>query len=133
MVPTMSNNLTVRDKMISLEKFPVLEHDVTLKKALDIMTKDHIGVACFVDASKHLVGVLTDGDLRRLILTKQNPLPALLVSHALDFGNSNPTTVKATELLSSAREIMDSKRIWDLPVVDDSGELVGLLHRHNVA
>ena len=51
----------------------------------------------------------------------------------LDFGNSNPTTVKATELLSSAREIMDSKRIWDLPVVDDSGELVGLLHRHNVA
>ena len=129
----MSNNLTVRDKMISLEKFPVLEYDVTLKKALDIMTKDHIGVACFVDASKHLVGVLTDGDLRRLILTKQNPLPALLVSHALDFGNSNPTTVKATELLSSAREIMDSKRIWDLPVVDDSGELVGLLHRHNVA
>jgi len=129
----MSNNLTVRDKMISLEKFPVLEHDVTLKKALDIMTKDHIGVACFVDASKHLVGVLTDGDLRRLILTKQNPLPALLVSHALDFGNSNPTTVKTTELLSSAREIMDSKRIWDLPVVDDSGELVGLLHRHNVA
>ena len=133
MVPTMSNKPTVRDKMISLEKFPVLEHDVTLKKALDIMTKDHIGVACFVDASKHLVGVLTDGDLRRLILTKQNPLPALLVSHALDFGNSNPTTVKATELLSSAREIMDSKRIWDLPVVDDSGELVGLLHRHNVA
>lgn len=133
MGPTMSNNLTVRDKMISLEKFPVLEYDVTLKKALDIMTKDHIGVACFVDASKHLVGVLTDGDLRRLILTKQNPLPALLVSHALDFGNSNPTTVKATELLSSAREIMDSKRIWDLPVVDDSGELVGLLHRHNVA
>ena len=129
----MSNNPTVRDKMISLEKFPVLEHDVTLKKALDIMTKDHIGVACFVDASKHLVGVLTDGDLRRLILTKQNPLPALLVSHALDFGNSNPTTVKATELLSSARESMDSKRIWDLPVVDDSGELVGLLHRHNVA
>lgn len=129
----MSNNLTVRDKMIGLEKFPVLEHDVTLKKALDIMTKDRIGVACFVDASKHLVGVLTDGDLRRLILTKQNPLPALLVSHALDFGNSNPTTVKATELLSSAREIMDSKRIWDLPVVDDSGELVGLLHRHNVA
>ena len=129
----MSNNLTVRDKMISLEKFPVLEHDVTLKKALDIMTKDHIGVACFVDSNNNLVGVLTDGDLRRLILTKQNPLPALLVSHALDFGNSNPTTVKATELLSSAREIMDSKRIWDLPVVDDSGELVGLLHRHNVA
>ena len=129
----MSNNPTVRDKMISLEKFPVLEHDVTLKKALDIMTKDHIGVACFVDSNKHLVGVLTDGDLRRLILTKQNPLPALLVSHAIDFGNSNPTTVKATELLSSAREIMDSKRIWDLPVVDDSGELVGLLHRHNVA
>jgi len=133
MAPTMSNNPTVREKMISLEEFPVLEHDVTLKKALDIMTKNHIGVACFVDASKHLVGVLTDGDLRRLILTKQNPLPALLVSHALDFGNSNPTTVKATELLSSAREIMDSKRIWDLPVVDDSGELVGLLHRHNVA
>ena len=129
----MSNKPTVRDKMISLEKFPVLESDATLKNALDAMTKGHIGVACFVDSRKQLVGVLTDGDLRRLILTKQNPLPALLVSHAIDFGNSNPTTVKATELLSSAREIMDSKRIWDLPVVDDSGELVGLLHRHNVA
>jgi len=129
----MLNSLTVRDKMISLEKFPVLEHDATLKKALDAMTKDHIGVACFVDSQKHLVGVLTDGDLRRLILTKQNPLPALLVSRALDFGNSNPTTVNATELLSLAREMMDSKRIWDLPVVDENGALVGLLHRHNVA
>ena len=118
--------------MISLEKFPVLESDATLKNALDAMTKDHIGVACFVDSNKHLVGVLTDGDLRRLILTKQNPLPALLVSHAIDFGSREPIAIKESEGIEVAITLMHDRKIWDLPVVDENMKIMGLVHRHDL-
>ena len=128
----MSNKPTVRDKMISLEKFPVLESDATLKNALDAMTKGHIGVACFVDSRKQLVGVLTDGDIRRLILTKQNPLPALLVSRAIDFGSREPISVKESESIEVAITLMHDRKIWDLPVVDGHMKILGLVHRHDL-
>ena len=69
-----------RDKMKKLSDIPVLEEDASLKKALDLMSEKRLGIACFVDKSGVLKGLLTDGDLRRLLLTKQSPLPALLVS-----------------------------------------------------
>ena len=118
--------------MISLEKFPVLESDATLKNALDAMTKYHIGVACFVDSNRHLVGVLTDGDLRRLILTKQNPLPALLVSHAIDFGSREPISVKESDSIEAAITLMHDRKIWDLPVIDENMKIMGLVHRHDL-
>ena len=79
-----------KDKMKKLSEIPVLEENASLKKALDVMSQKRLGIACFVDNMGKLKGLLTDGDLRRLLLTKQSPLPALLVSDALTFGNTNP-------------------------------------------
>ena len=121
-----------KDKMKKLTEIPVLEENASLKKALDLMSQKHLGIACFIDSSGALKGLLTDGDLRRLLLTKQSPLPALLVSDALSFGNTKPTVAHEDDEISKLQEIMNYKQIWDLPIVDSSNKLIGLLHRHDV-
>ena len=128
----MSNNQTVSKKMLGLGKFPVLGTKDTLKKALDEMTNHRLGVACFIDENNKLVGILTDGDLRRLLLTRQNPLPALLVTAAIEFGNATPTSIHGDKSLGEAASLMHDKQVWDLPVIDDENKLLGLIHRHDV-
>ena len=128
----MSNN-HIGTKMISCESFAVLNTRATLKEALDQMTKFRLGISCLVDESNKLIGVLTDGDLRRLLLTKQSPLPELLVSPAIEFGHKNPITIKKETSVDDAKLLMQQKEIWDLPVIDNEGKLQGLVHRHAIS
>jgi len=118
--------------MRHLSSIAVLHEKASLKKALDMMNEKQIGTACFVNESGELIGVLTDGDLRRVILHKQSPLPALLVTDALSFGSITPISVQSNTNIETVREIMDSKCIWDVPVVNSENLLIGLVHRHNV-
>lgn len=120
-----------RDKMKKLSDIPVLEEDASLKKALDLMSEKRLGIACFVDKSGVLKGLLTDGDLRRLLLTKQSPLPALLIANALSFGISNPSVAHEDDDMDKLKELMNVKQIWDLPIIDSNNKLIGLLHRHD--
>ena len=125
-------SIKAKDKMKKLSELPVLEENASLKKALDAMNQKRLGIACFVDKAGILKGLLTDGDLRRLLLTKQSPLPALLISDALSFGNTNPSVAYQDDEITKLQEIMNSKQIWDLPIVDMSNKLIGLVHRHDV-
>ena len=120
-----------RDKMKKLSDIPVLEEDASLKKALDLMSEKRLGIACFVDKSGVLKGLLTDGDLRRLLLTKQSPLPALLIANALSFGISKPSVAHENDDIDKLKELMSAKQIWDLPIIDSNDKLIGLLHRHD--
>ena len=128
----MLNNQIVSEKMLALGKFPVLTAKDTLKKALDEMTNHRLGIACFINEKNELIGILTDGDLRRLLLTRQNPLPALLITPAIEFGYSTPTSIHGNQSLVEAASLMHDKQIWDLPVIDAEKKLVGLIHRHDV-
>jgi CBS domain-containing protein len=121
-----------KDKMKKLSEIPVLEETASLKKALDAMSQKRLGIACFVDNIGKLKGLLTDGDLRRLLLTKQSPLPALLVSDALTFGTINPSVAFEGDEIIKLRDVMNDKQIWDLPIVDSNHKLIGLVHRHDV-
>ena len=125
-------SIKAKDKMKKLSEIPVLEENASLKKALDIMSQKRLGIACFVDNMGKLKGLLTDGDLRRLLLTKQSPLPALLVSDALTFGNTNPSVAFEEDEIIKLRDVMNEKQIWDLPIVDSNHRLIGLVHRHDV-
>ena len=125
-------SIKAKDKMKKLSEIPVLSETSSLKKALDLMSQKHLGIACFVDEAGVLKGLLTDGDLRRLLLTKQSPLPALLVSDALSFGNSKPIVAYGEDEISNLQKLMSEKQIWDLPIVDSTNKLIGLLHRHDV-
>ena len=124
-------SIKARDKMKKLSDIPVLQEDASLKKALDLMSEKRLGIACFVDKSGVLKGLLTDGDLRRLLLTKQSPLPALLIANALSFGISKPSVAHEDDDMGKLKELMNVKQIWDLPIIDSNNKLIGLLHRHD--
>ena len=124
-------SIKARDKMKKLSDIPVLQEDASLKKALDLMSEKRLGIACFVDKSGVLKGLLTDGDLRRLLLTKQSPLPALLIANALSFGISKPSVAHEDDDMDNLKELMNVKQIWDLPIIDSNNKLIGLLHRHD--
>jgi arabinose-5-phosphate isomerase len=126
----MSNNEIVSSRALPMSRIPIIKKDATLKKALDVMTELRLGIVVIVDDDNKLIGVLTDGDLRRLLLTRQNPLPALLVTPALEFGNTTPKFISADTTVEKAREIMFNSEIWDLPLVTNDGTLIGLVHRH---
>jgi len=128
----MSNNQSVESRLIPLSKLPLISKEDNLKKALDLMTEKRLGIALIVDSDKKLLGVLTDGDLRRLLLTRQDPLPALLVSPAITYGNRSPKSISVDTTIDLAREKMVAEEIWDLPVVSSDGVVLGLVHRHSL-
>ena len=128
----MSNNQTVESRALPLSKVPVIQPDASLKKALDKMTEHRLGIALIVGSDEKLAGVLTDGDLRRLLLGHQSPLPELLITPAINFGTRTASVIISSASVEEAAKLMSEKEIWDLPVVDGSGKLIGLVHRHNL-
>lgn len=127
---TPNNNMLVREVMIPLDRAPVIGRTVILKEAMEAMGRWRLGIACVVDEQRKLLGILTDGDLRRKLLKVQKPFSAFLVDDALDHSIKSPVTCRPDDTLVNAIILMEEKQIWDLPVVDGSGELVGLLHLH---
>lgn len=125
-------NKRVADLALPLGRFPVLAETSLLKTALEEMSKSRLGIACVTSPEGVLLGILTDGDIRRKLLTVQKPFSAFFGDDIIDHATPNPSTVHADDSLNSAVKIMEDKKIWDLPVVDSTGRLVGLLHLHPV-
>lgn len=127
---TLKSDLLVGDVMMPLDRVPVIVRNVIFKEALDEMGRKSIGLVCIVDHQMQLLGILTDGDIRRMLLRVQKPFSAFFVDDALDHAILCPLTVAPGDTLMSAVRLMGQKHIWDLPVVSTTGSLVGLLHLH---
>ncbi|MBV0914169.1 CBS domain-containing protein [Anianabacter salinae] len=121
---------TVSEVALALDSFPVVEPRTYLKVALERMEQFRLGVVCICDAEDTLLGVLTDGDLRRKVLHIQKPFSALFSDDVIIHSVQSATTVAPDSLLTDAVKLMGEKRIWDLPVTTSEGKLVGLLHLH---
>jgi CBS domain-containing protein len=122
--------MKVKNVMIPLDKFPVVLQNLFLKEALDLMNEKRLGIACIVDQSNMLKGILTDGDIRRKLITVQKPLSAIFVDDCIEHAILSPMVTYPESLLKEAVEQMEKKQIWDLPVVDEEGKLIGLFHLH---
>lgn len=125
-----NDKLLVIEVMLPTERFPVIARDTILKEALESMGEFSLGIACIVDADGKLLGILTDGDIRRKLLKVQKPFSAFFVDDALDHAIRSPASIRPGDTLLHAVTIMGEKKIWDLPVVDDQQRVVGLLHLH---
>ena len=122
--------MLVSEVMIGLDRVPVIRETVILKEALEEMGRTRLGIVCIVNCDNKLMGILTDGDIRRKLLKVQKPLSALFVDDALEHAILAPLTIKPGDTLVHAVGVMEQKQIWDLPVVDEGGVLVALLHLH---
>ena len=125
-----NETMRVDQVMLLPDRFPVMDEREMLKEALEAMGQSRLGIACIVDSDRKLLGIITDGDIRRKLLKVQKPFSAFFVDDALDHAILAPTTTHPDDTLVHAISLMGKKQIWDLPVVDDQGVLVGLLHLH---
>ena len=125
-----NTNMLVSEIMIPIDQFPVIREKTIFKEALEKMGQAGLGIVCIVDNNTKLLGILTDGDIRRKLLKVQKPLSAFFIDDAIDHAIHSPVTSNPNDLLISAIDLMGKKKVWDLPVINDQGVLVGLLHLH---
>ena len=93
------------------------------------MSRKGLGLTAVTDAAGKLLGIITDGDLRRMMLA---PKQAVLDLVALDCMTKNPVTLPKTELAARALRVMEEKKITSVLVVDATGKLEGVLHVHDL-
>jgi len=92
------------------------------------MSRKKLGVTAVVEGNK-LVGVISDGDLRRLLEKRGKDVLELTAGEAM---TRNPKTIAPGEFAASALALMEEKKITSLMVVDASEGLQGILHLHDL-
>ncbi len=115
---------TVGDLMHKLEEAPLAAEHTPMPEALRVMTERRLGIVGVVSAAGALIGVVTDGDLRRNF----EDLPGKTVGEIM---TRNPKSVTPETLAGDAARLMNDSRITALFVVRD-GRPVGVLHVHDV-
>jgi arabinose-5-phosphate isomerase len=120
--------LKVRDLMRTGDRLPRVASAAPMTEAIHEMSRKMMGVTAVVDAGGRLLGVISDGDLRRL-LEKD---PADLQKTAGDCARPNPRTIDPEEFASAALEMMRANRITSLFTSGEDGRLEGALHMHDL-
>jgi len=115
--------LKVADIMRKGDDNPIVKQNAKVKNVLLAITKARSGSASVVDSRGRLLGIFTDGDLRRHLET----MPNLVEIEIKDVMTKNPTVISKDRLAAEAFEILRSKKIDELPVVDDKKRPIGLL------
>jgi len=124
--------LRVQDFMRTGEKLPLVQEDDPLREALRAMTeKETLGVTLVANREGLLTGILTDGDLRR-ILCRVRELSGLLDRKVSEFMTRNPVTVERDALASEALRIMEVRGITSLAIMDSRGRPEGIVHLHDI-
>lgn len=120
--------LTVDDLMHSNEKNPVIHIDSDMKHVIMEMTSKGLGCTNIVDDNNRLLGIVTDGDLRRLLQMQMD-----IYNIEIDEGmTKNPCHAKSGLLAIEALNLMEEKKITMLPIVDENNCIIGLLHMHDL-
>jgi len=118
----------VADLMLTGEAVPLVGQTTPLRDVIVEMTKKRKGVTTVVDAAGRLVGVITDGDLRRLHLSGP-PIDAL---SAGEVATREPKTIRGDDLAAKALEVMETWQITSLVIIDGESRPIGLIHMHDI-
>lgn len=118
----------VKDVMRTGEAVPVVRAGTTVLDATREITKKHIGMTAVVDADNTVLGIFTEGDLRRLIEARGD-IRGVRID---DVMTKTPATVSADAMAASAAKIIDERMINQLLVIDEELHLIGALHIHDL-
>lgn len=118
--------LRVEDVYADNER-PCVKADTVLKDVIVEMTQKRLGATAVVDDDNNLMGIITDGDLRRM-LEKTSAMEQVL---AADIMTSRPKTIEAGELAVSALDLMRKSSITQLLVVEGA-QYLGIIHIHDL-
>ena len=115
--------LRVSDIMRTGDRLAAVPLQATLKDAILAMTRARSGSVGVLDEQGRVVGIFTDGDLRRL-MGEMADLPGRRMREVM---TAHPLTVRADELAVTALKLYEEHNVDDLLVVDDAGRLIGLV------
>jgi len=120
--------LHISDVMHVGDDIPLVNSDTCLADAVMEMSRKRLGMTTVVDEQRRVVGVLTDGDLRRAIDSNVD----MSVAPVSDVMSPNPTSIRAERLAVEGAELMERCKITALPVLDEGGHVVGALNIHDL-
>jgi arabinose-5-phosphate isomerase len=120
--------LKVEAMMITGQDIPIVKETVSLSDAIVEISSKRLGATCVVDHAGVLCGILTDGDLRRLLQRTTN-ISNLTANQVM---TRNPKTIRQDILAAQALKLMESYKITQLVVVDGDRRPVGILHLHDL-
>ena len=120
--------MRVEQLMHSGDKVPRVAPMTPMADVIHEMNSKRLGMTCVVDTEGQLLGIVTDGDLRRHLTKGTN----LIERHAGDIMTKAPVAISAKLLAVEALQQMEQRRITSLVVVDDSRRVTGVVHLHDL-
>ena len=121
-----ANLIKIKDLMLTGTAIPFINPDYSITRVAGIITEKKLGCAIVVDNNQTLIGIITDGDLRRNIDKDLKTLKAEnLMTTSLIF-------VRSDILASEALSVMNNKSITILPVNDHDDKVIGIIHIHDI-
>ena len=120
--------IKVSDLMISDERMPIISQDKSFLEIVRYISEKRLGCAILTDEKGCMQGVLTDGDIRRILLAHHNVENLV----GKDVMTKNPKTVSADSIATKALAIMEKYSITSLAVVDENNVPVGIIHVHDL-
>jgi len=120
--------LRVRDLMHIDKDIPIVRESTSMHDVIYEMSNKGFGITAVVDAAGRLLGVISDGDLRRLLQRDEE----ILKKSAGDSMKRDPVTIAPEELASAALQIMEERKITSLFTVDDAQRVQGIIHLHDL-
>lgn len=120
----------VSDIMHSGEELPLISGDVLLIEALSLMTQKKFGTLIIADSLNNLEGIITDGDLRRILCKNNGNIEKVMLREAMI---KNPKRIVMDKLCEEAINLMETSKITTLPVVAvDNLKVIGIIHMHDL-
>ncbi len=118
----------VKEIMLAGEHVPLVRSDSSMERALLEIDRPNLGVTFVVDEKERLRGIITDGDIRRLLIQKR-------VIHDLrvdEIMTKNPLSIGPDTPVYDALNLMEKRQITVLPVIDEDSAVIGILHLHDI-
>jgi arabinose-5-phosphate isomerase len=110
------------------EQTPIVRTDDAMREVIYEISRKKLGMSCVVDHGGRLVGIITDGDLRRHMMGASN----LLERRAEEVMTRNPITIRPDMLAVEALRILEERKITAVVVVDPDVQVLGVVHLHNL-
>ncbi len=120
--------IKVADIMHRNEEVPQVHHSMSIKHGLLEMTSKGLGMTVVIDDQQQVLGIFTDGDLRRVFEKDVN----IHESKMSDVMTANCHTAQAHQLAAEILELMQTLRINSIPITDDDNKLIGALNMHDL-
>jgi arabinose-5-phosphate isomerase len=120
--------MRVESLMHTGEALPQIRRDTSMPDVIHEITSKRLGMTCVVDTDGRLVGIVTDGDLRR----HMTPGSDLLSHRAQDVMTPRPVTIQRGLLAVEALRVMEQRKITSIVVVDDRKVVEGVVHLHDL-